>query len=442
MTSHQPLSPCAAARLLDAVQAQEPSAIIPGYTLMGILGAGAGGTVHLALRKGSQRPVALKVLAAPIDDRGAGRAWRELDVLSQLRLDCVPRVVDYGMHQSRLFIATEFIEGMPLDRAAQALDTRGRVELLARVAEAVQAVHERGVIHRDLKPSNILIDPSGRPTIIDLGIASIQNPSVAHTLTADGSLIGTPAFMAPEQASGAFAEISTRSDVYALGATAMVILTGHTPHDVAAPFVEVIRRVADLPARDPRALDPTLPRPLAAVLRKALEHFPARRYASPADLADDLRRWTRGLPVTAQPPGLSRRVARWAAAHPLLCTGLACASFAAATLAATVTAVWWANQAPFAVLIDKPNRRWAMLVARSGAILAQWHGDIGLAELVKRSSPSDTPVVVLHLLDTSLQGGHGRLDVVEAKTQGRVLWSSTDPHRRLHAPLPSLPGQG
>ncbi len=335
---------------------------IRGYSIHRPLGAGGGGDVYLATRDGSDRLLALKLLATRLGSgRAAERAWRELDVLSQLHLAATPRVIDYGLHDGRLFIAAEYVEGLPLDKhcesgdpahspahpltcspapahtsAAQPLSLRDRVSLLARVADAVHSLHERGIIHRDLKPSNILIDGRGDPVIIDLGLAMLTGDDPQATLTLEGTPLGSPAFMAPEQARGERSLISTRTDVYGLGATAYAILTGHTPHakpsrgtgvppvstsptpsGTSVPPVstgspnpegdtpsihEMIRRVSFEPPREPRELNPALPRPLAAILSKAVAREPGARYPSAASLAADLRRWLNGEPVSAQPP--------------------------------------------------------------------------------------------------------------------------------------------
>src|SRR5204863_9833043 len=138
------------------------------------------------------------------------------------------------------------------------------VALLAKVADAVQTLHEHGVIHRDLKPANILIDRRGEPVLVDLGLARTEN-DLSVTLTGDGPL-GTIAFMSPEQARGEQTKISTRSDVYSLGATAYLLLTGQTPHNLAVPLHEAIRRITTESGRPPHRLDSSLPKPLAAIL--------------------------------------------------------------------------------------------------------------------------------------------------------------------------------
>ncbi len=336
--------------LLDApdseLHANSALPALPGYYIERLIGSGGGGDVYLARRDSSDRPVALKLIRLPGFD-GVGskkrsnsldRAFRELHLLEETRLSCTPRLLDYGMHEGRLFIAVEFIEGEPLDKHCEqrALSLKQRAELLARAADAAQMLHERALIHRDLKPSNILVTPQGDVMLIDLGIAAMTARADAATLTEEGCPIGTPAFMAPEQARGDRAAISTRSDVYALGATAYALLAGATPHDTDTSLADAIRKVSFDPPRDPRELNPHLPKPLVAVLSKAVSPRPADRYATVGDFAADMRRWIRGEAVEAVAPGLLRRAVRWAGRHPKTASAIS----AIVVFACTVLGVW------------------------------------------------------------------------------------------------------
>lgn len=337
---------------------------IPGYTIEGLLGQGASGAVYRAFRHGSDRPVALKIIHHPPGltpgSPRAQRAWRELSILSELRLACLPRILDYGAHIGGLYLASDLIVGVHVDRYCEHanLPLSARVSLLARLAECVQCLHERGVIHRDLKPSNILIDEAGQPFLIDFGLAAIlvEGLDPIQTITADGTPLGTPAYMSPEQARGERVSVSpgdahagsadsatgssrltrgvtTRSDVYSLGAIGYRILTGDTPHDMNASLHEVVRRVAQDPPRDPRSLAPAVPRPLAAILRKACAPASDHRYASASELAEDLRRYLRGQTPTASIATAWQRAMYWAARHPQITTFAACLLIAAASFA-------------------------------------------------------------------------------------------------------------
>ncbi|MCA9291502.1 MAG: serine/threonine protein kinase [Phycisphaerales bacterium] len=269
---------------------------IPGYHLSRFIGAGGCGRVFEATRGEAAERLAVKMLKATLGEGRAGqRARRELDLLSELTLDCVPRLVDYGVSGGHLFLVTPFVDGCDLfTYCEESLESRReRVLLVAKVADAVHRLHERGIIHRDLKPGNILVRPSGDPVIIDLGIASLVDRPV-ESITEEGAPLGSPAFMSPEQARGERARLSIRSDIYSLGATAVLCLTGKTPHDMNTSIHESVRRVAQDEPRDPMELDPTMPDVLAAILRRAMAQNPTDRYESAAAFAADLRRWWRG----------------------------------------------------------------------------------------------------------------------------------------------------
>jgi hypothetical protein len=283
-------------------------------------------------------------------------------------------MLDYGEYEGRLFIVTDSIDGAALDAHCGDLnlDRRDRVRLLASVADAVQSVHEKGVLHRDIKPANVIIDAHGQVALVDLGIATLIGRDLAETITAEGTPIGSPAYMAPEQARGEREAISTRSDVYGLGATAYEVLAGGCPFDTDTTVHEAIRRVAHDEPRDPREIDGTLPKPLAAVLRKAVAPVPADRYSGAAEFAADLRRWLAGDPVEAGSLSLGQRAGRLLARHPIAATGALCALIFGLTVAATSLTVWYVNVKPYDVVIDPVERSWVRLLARNGRILFTW----------------------------------------------------------------------
>lgn len=320
--------------------------------------------------------VAIKVLSAPLGTGSdARRIWREVDLLAETRHPSFPRVLDQGvLDDGRPFIVFEFISGTTLDAYARAreLDQRERAELVARVAESVQVLHDRGIIHRDLKPSNILIDVHREPVIIDLGVAALLDRTGMETLTADGTPLGTPAFMAPEQARGARAEVTIRSDVYSLGATAFLLLTGATPHDMNTTLHEAIRRVAFDPPRRARALDPALDPALAAVVQKAIAPEPAKRYGTASEFAADLRRWLRGEPVEAKPPGPWQRATRWVSRHPIGAVTAAALVLGTLIIGLSVLGSWWLGTRPYRVQWDGVEKTPARLFSRSGNVLRAW----------------------------------------------------------------------
>ncbi|MCZ6834542.1 MAG: serine/threonine-protein kinase [Planctomycetota bacterium] len=283
---------------------------IDQYLIEKQLGQGSGGTVYRGVRKGSERRVAVKLMHAVIDQESRGkRAWRELELLEQLHLPGFPHVYDYGLDHGRLFIVSDHIAGKPLLRYCldHDLDGEARVRLLIKVARNLQTLHEHGVIHRDLKPSNVLVDHSGEPVIIDLGIAMLIDDDRHESLTLEGSPIGSPAYMPPEQARGELKRISTRSDLYSFTAMACEVLTGQTPHDVKVPLHEAIRRVAQEPPRPAKMLDVTLPTTLANIIDHGLAMEPEHRYASASEMVSDFQHWLDGRPIEWQKPGWLER---------------------------------------------------------------------------------------------------------------------------------------
>ncbi|MFN0012664.1 MAG: serine/threonine protein kinase [Phycisphaerales bacterium] len=420
---------------------------IPGYRFVARVGSGGAGTVFKVFRDGSDRPLALKLLAhgaAGASDPGGGdaarRAWRELDALESLRLPCVPRLIDYGTHEGRLYFATDFVEGTSLSdfAAPDAASVGPRVELLARVADAVALLHDRAVLHRDLKPSNVIADRSGLPVIIDLGLAHALGTHQA-TLTQTGVPLGTPAFMAPEAARGEHRTLSIRTDVFGVGAIGYWLLTGEPPHRPDASLHGAIRRAAEEPVRNPLDAAPHLPPPLAAILQKACASRIDHRYATAGDLAADLRRWLRGEPVLAQPPSLWQHALRWAARHPLAATLAACVLIVALSLGGTGAGMWWVLGTP-ARARTSPDGHMAQLVSRGGNVLGV-HGPVDvvlLNQLVQRPAALGSGSVWLLAFRTggpaeiSANVPRNELVAIDPSSPDRTLWSSGD--TPLHAP--------
>lgn len=396
---------------------------VPGFIIDKVIGQGSSSVVYRAFRAGSDRPVALKVLRAEVDP---ARARRELELLEAIQLACVPRLLDFGIQDGRLYIAEEYIEGTHLHDYAAKLDRRSRVHLLADVSDAVQSLHERGVIHRDLKPANIMVRPGRNGTtsivIVDLGLAMDTAQPGGQTLTQFGTPLGTPAFMAPEQARGERSRISTRSDVYSLGAIGFLLLTGHTPHDTSTSVHEAVRRVALDAPREPRSLDETTPIALSAVLTKACHRDPTRRYASASELANDLRCWLRGDPVSASPPGAWLRLARWVFQHPMPAAAAIGAIVVFCSILGTYIAVFHSlRSSPDRITISE-DRQVAHLVSVSGHEMNEWRTDVpnGISTFGMFSRPS--------------QFGGGRVVLGVIATTSNEPWD-----RRLTQWLPSDP---
>jgi eukaryotic-like serine/threonine-protein kinase len=316
-------------------------ALAGGYVGVRVLGEGASGVVYLATHPETQRLVAFKLFQR-LGRKAADRAHREIEVLAELRLSCVPFVHGYGQSEGQFYLATDYIDGPSLEDHCRVgnLTVRQNLELLLRIAEAVQAIHERGVLHRDLKPSNIIVRNDGVPIIVDFGIARLVEPSADELATQEGQPLGTPAFMSPEQARGDQPQVTVRSDVYSLGAIGYWMLTGQPPVDVECSYAEALGRIIEQPPRHPRELKAGLPRELAAILHRAVQSDPERRTPSAADLATDLQHYLRGEPLSWTPMAPWRQLLYWAKMHrPAAAILLLCLIGYAATAIATAIAL-------------------------------------------------------------------------------------------------------
>ena len=282
-------------------------AMVGGFEICGMLGEGAMGVVYEARQKQPPRPVALKVVrggAAPVSLRR--RLEHESAALARLQHPGIAAVYEAGLDRptGAPFFAMELVRGKPITAAACSLPIEDRIELLAQIADAVQHAHQRGVIHRDLKPGNILLDQQGQPKILDFGIARFTTEGdAAMTLrTLPGQVVGTLAYMSPEQAAGDPTSIDARSDVYALGALGYELLSGSVPVDVAnKPLPEALRAVQEDEPRKLGTLDRSLRGDFETIFDRALEKDADRRYPSAAALAEDLRRALRHEPIVARP---------------------------------------------------------------------------------------------------------------------------------------------
>ncbi len=312
------------------------------YALLERLGEGAVGEVFLARQEVPlRRTVALKLLRAGVDSRDVMRRFeRERAALAVLSHDHIAKILDAGLAaDGRPYFVLEHVAGEPIDdwceRRCQ--DVGARLRLYLQVCDAVQHAHHKGLVHRDLKPSNVLVsDASGTPMckIVDFGVARALSGELAEEtlLTRPGQLLGTPAYMSPEQA-GRACDVDTRADVYSLGALLYELLTGHRPLEEelarATGPAEIERVLLEVAPRRPSAHRPGLAADLDWITLKALEKERARRYDSPAELADDLTRFLEGEPIAARPPTMGYRLAKLVRKHRA-------ASVAVATVLATL----------------------------------------------------------------------------------------------------------
>ena len=290
------------------------------YELLALLGRGGMGEVYEARDRRLGRSVALKFLRGADPDR-VMRLLQEARAQARIHHPGICEVYEVGDVAGRAYIAMQRVGGERLDRAARAMSLPEKVQVMRAVAEALHEAHRLGVIHRDLKPSNILVErgPDGRrlPVLVDFGLAyEVQQ---GHGLTETGALMGTPAYMSPEQARGDVQSIDRRSDVYGLGATLYELLTGVAPFTEATAVGTLAKVLHEEPLR-PRSHVPGLPRELETVALKCLSKEPDRRYPSARALAEDLGRYIDGEPILGQRPELSYRLRRWARRHRPLVT--------------------------------------------------------------------------------------------------------------------------
>ena len=282
-----------------------------------VLGQGGVGVVFRARDLRLGRPVALKMLLAGAyaGPTALARFQREAEAVAGLCHANIVQLYEVGEHEGRPYFTMELIDGGSLAQklAAAPLTVRWVAELVASLAEAVSVAHSAGIVHRDLKPANILLTPDGIPKISDFGLA--RRVEGEDRLTWTGTAVGTPSYMAPEQASGVAGPIGPATDVYGLGAVLYELLTGRPPFR-AETALETFRQVlADEPV-PPSRLNPRVPRDLENVCLKCLQKEPQRRYASAAALAEDLRRYLLGQVVAARPVGTLERAGKWVRRNP------------------------------------------------------------------------------------------------------------------------------
>jgi WD40 repeat protein len=309
-----------------------PSAIVRyfgDYELIEEVARGGMGVVFKARQVSLNRTVALKmILAGALAGEGEVRRFRrEAEAAANLDHPGIVPIYEIGEHDRQHYFSMGFVEGQSLAQKVASGPLREAVaaELLARVAEAVHAAHEQGVLHRDLKPANVLLDAHGRPRVTDFGLA--RPLGGGSDLTDTGQVLGTPSYMPPEQARGEV-KLGPESDVYSLGAILYATLTGRAPFQ-AATTMETLRQVLEQDPVSPRALNPALSRDLDTISLKALDKDPSRRYESARAFGDDLERFLRGEPIRARRATAWERALKWARRRPAAAALAAVAGLAA-----------------------------------------------------------------------------------------------------------------
>src|SRR5213594_491502 len=318
-----------------AARAAELLGELGDYELLEEVGRGGQGVVFRARQKSLNRTVALKVISLGqwASKAHLKRFRLEAEAAARLEHPGIVPIHEVGERDGSCYFSMKFVEGGQLDAVVkrEQMPIRRAVELIGKVARTVHYAHEHGILHRDVKPGNILLDAKGEPHLTDFGLARLLETE--STVTRTMEFLGTPSYMAPEQAVGNNAAVSGTTDVYGLGAVLYQLLTGHPPFAGGTTF-ETIKLLLDTEPRQPRLLNPKIGRDLSTICLKCLEKNPKRRYSSAFALAEDLDRWLKHEPILARRTGIFARGKKWVRRNP---TG----TLLAASLVALATAAGW-----------------------------------------------------------------------------------------------------
>jgi serine/threonine-protein kinase len=315
------------------------------YELIRELGRGGMGVVYKAHQLNLNRPVALKMIRAAelASDDELRRFQNEAEAVATLDHSHIVPILEVGNHDGQRYFTMKLVAGSGLDRqlADFVANPTAAARLMKKAAEAVHHAHQRGILHRDLKPANILLDERGEPFVTDFGLAKrVEGDS---ELTLSGAILGTPSYMAPEQASGRRGAVTTASDVYGLGAVLYALLTGRAPFG-GASAAEILEQVRESSPTPPSKVNPRTPRDLEVICLKCLEKEPGKRYATAGELAEDLRRFEAGETIRARPVGAHERLWRWCRREPAVAT-MALALLAALLAGLVGVATQWRRAA-------------------------------------------------------------------------------------------------
>src|SRR5580700_9041294 len=415
----------------EAVDASEhplPS-IIGRYRILRLLGEGGMGAVYEAEQESPQRTVALKVIRAGYAGNEMLRRFEnETQALGRLQHPGIAQIYDAGTAETPFgkqpYIAMELVRGQNLLAYCNEhqLNVPQRLELMARICDAVQHAHQRGLIHRDLKPANILVGEDGQPKILDFGVARLTDSDAQATRQTNmGDIIGTLAYMSPEQVSGDPDEIDTRSDVYALGIILYELLAGKGPYAIGRQIHEAARAIREDEPTMLSVVNRSFRGDIETIVGKALEKDKMRRYGSAAELAADVRRHLHDEPIVARPPSTIYQIEKFARRNKMLVTGVA-AVFVVLALG-VVASTWEAVQA-----------RRAQRKAQQETAIAQAVNDflqndlLGQASAYNQAKP-DPNITVRKVLDRAAQnigGKFGRQPEVEGAIRDTIGKTYTD----------------
>jgi tetratricopeptide (TPR) repeat protein len=367
---------------------------VPGYEILGELGRGGMGVVYKARQTSLGRLVALKMILAGVHASPAqlARFRTEAEAVARLQHPNIVHIYEIEEQEGRPCLSLEFVEGQSLAQklSASPQPPRQAAKLVEVLARTMHYAHEHGIVHRDLKPSNILLTADGSPKVTDFGLAKILDSADGRTPTE--AFLGSPNYMAPEQALGQSKESGPAADVYALGAILYEMLTGRPPFQ-GSTMLETLELVRWQDPVPPRRLQPRVPRDLEIICLKCLDKEGRRRYATAAALAEDVRRFLAGEPIAGRPASPWRRMTRWARRRPVAATLLGVAAVALAGLAGAYVQAGFRERARLAELraeVHGPARAgqkafaaqdWSEARAQLAGVLARIGGEDALQDL-------------------------------------------------------------
>jgi tetratricopeptide (TPR) repeat protein len=392
--------------------------VIPGYELLSKLGEGGMGVVFLARQTGLNRQVAVKMIRGGSQARADhfSRFRVEAEAVAQLRHHNIVQIYEIGEVDGLPYFSLELLEGGSLDDrlGGTPQPPRRAAELVATLARAVGVAHAAGIIHRDLKPSNVLYSVDGVPKVTDFGLAKRRESHSRQTES--GAIMGSPSYMAPEQARGHTKDVGPAADIYALGAVLYEMLTGRPPFKGETP-IETVRQVVDAEVVPPSRLAPRVPRDLETICLKCLEKDPVRRYRDASVFVEDLERFQNGETILARRTATLERGYKWAKRRP----GTA-ALFAAIVLAVVLLPAGWATRERDRLL------RETQLASQALALVQRGNGLIDTAREAQSADQLSQAQVEL----SNFEGGLRSVDPKRiAGLPDRIQNSLKDVHRRL-----------
>ena len=405
---------------------------IAGYEILGELGKGGMGVVFKAVQTAADRIVALKmILGGFADDEARARFRNEAHAVARLQHPNVVQVFEVGEHRGVPFFSLEFCAGGSLEGrlSATPLPAAEAAKLVETLARAMHAAHGQNIVHRDLKPANVLLAADGTPKIADFGLAKKLDDAGK---TSKGAIMGSPPYMAPEQAAGRTEAIGPLTDVYALGAILYECLTGRPPFKAATAMETLVQVINDEPVA-PRQLQPGTPRDLETICLKCLRKEPGGRYANALELAEDLRRFQAGEPIRARPVGSAERLALWARRRPVvasLTAGVAASLLLgiAASTSLAVAAYRWATTAEASAADARAKTK----LAREAQTAAETSAADARAKTEQvREESARTEVAVAHGLLRPLGHGDGPVNDIELDALWEAAGGTNERVRRL-----------